>query len=207
MALGGLEAAGVITRVRSPGSALPAGGSDEDLVGRVGRGDPDALRALYERHREGLFGFLLRLAGDRMVAEEILQDTLVAVWRSAARFEGRSKARTWLFGVARRQAHNRLRPRASEPRWVGLSSVAGLAATEVGPEDRAIVGWQARRVAEAVARLSVSHREVLVLAMVGELSHAEIGEVLAVPVGTVKSRLHNARTALARLLDEQEEVR
>jgi DNA-directed RNA polymerase specialized sigma24 family protein len=91
--------------------ARPELGSDEALLRAVAAGDAGALTRLYERHAGALFGYLYRLAGDRMTAEEILQDTLLAVWRSAAAFEARSKATTWLFGVARRQAHNRLRGR------------------------------------------------------------------------------------------------
>jgi Sigma-70 region 2 len=87
----------------------PASVADEALLERVADGDAAALAALYRRHAGGLFGFLQRYARDRMVAEEILQDTLLAVWRSAHRYAGRSGVRTWLFGIARRQAHNRLR--------------------------------------------------------------------------------------------------
>jgi hypothetical protein len=69
--------------------------ADEVLVRRVADGDTAALAALYSRYRVGLFGFLERYAGDRMLAEEILQDTLLAVWRSAHAYAGRSSVRTW----------------------------------------------------------------------------------------------------------------
>jgi len=72
------------------------------LLVRVAGGDPAALATLYRRYGGRLFGYLQRYAGDRMVAEEILQDTLLAVWRSAPRYAGRSGVRTWLFGIARR---------------------------------------------------------------------------------------------------------
>lgn len=89
--------------------------------GRVSPDVPASSARLYERHASALFGYVYRLAGDRMIAEEILQDTMLAVWRSAAAFEGRSKVTTWLFGVARRQAHNRLRGRSGpEPTGADL---------------------------------------------------------------------------------------
>ena len=93
------------------------GSADAALIARVAAGESAALAAVYERHGAALFGYLVRLAGDRGVAEEITQDTLLAAWRSAARFEGRSSVRTWLFGIGRRQAHNRLRGRRVE--WGG----------------------------------------------------------------------------------------
>ncbi|MCA2187767.1 RNA polymerase sigma factor [Nonomuraea cavernae] len=83
--------------------------ADACVLARVADGDTAALAELYERYGEPLFAFLFRLAGDRGTAEEILQDTMLAVWRSAGTFQRRSSASTWLFGVARRQAHNRLR--------------------------------------------------------------------------------------------------
>jgi RNA polymerase sigma-70 factor (ECF subfamily) len=89
-----------------------------------------------------LFGYLQRYAGDRMVAEEILQDTLLAVWRSAPRYAGRSGVRTWLFGIARRQAHNRLR--VQEPPKLPLDGVAGWADPAPGPAEWAIASAQAR---------------------------------------------------------------
>jgi RNA polymerase sigma factor (sigma-70 family) len=176
---------------------------DEVLLGRVGRGDAGALTVLYQRHADGLFWFLLRLAGDRMLAEEILQDTLLAVWRSAAGFAGRSQVRTWLYGVARRQAHNRLR--VARPVEAGLDEVAELSAVEPGPEELALASVERERVLAAIDRLSLVHREVVLLTFVGELSQVEIAEVVGVPVGTVKSRLHNARAALVRQLAELEE--
>jgi RNA polymerase sigma factor (sigma-70 family) len=172
------------------------------LLRRVGRGDSDALATLYRRHAEGLFRFLLRLAGDRGLAEEILQDTLLAVWRGAGGFEGRSQVRTWLYGIARRQAHNRLR--ASRPVESGLDEVTELAEARPGPEELALAGLERDRVLAAVDRLSLVQREVVVLMVVAQLSHAEIAAVVGIPVGTVKSRLHHARAALTHALAVEE---
>jgi RNA polymerase sigma factor (sigma-70 family) len=177
--------------------------ADVTLLSAVADGDGAALTELYRRHGRALFGYLLRLAGDRMTAEEILQDTLLAVWRSAAAFEGRSGARTWLFGVARRQAYQRLRlspaPTPAEP--VHLPDPAP------GPEELAILAAGGTPVAAAVARLPDHHREVIALALVAGLSLVEVAAVLGVPVGTVKSRLHHGRAALVRMLRAEETAR
>ena len=169
---------------------------DTALLALVARGDPGALGRLYEQYSGRLFGFLLRMAGDRMTAEEILQDTMLAVWRSAGTYAGGSRVATWLFGVARRQAYYRLRgmppPVPAEP--VDRPDPA------LGPDELAIFAAGGTPVAEAVGRLPDHQREVIGLVFVAGLTMADVAEVLGVPVGTVKSRLHHARAALARAL-------
>jgi RNA polymerase sigma-70 factor (ECF subfamily) len=193
------------SRWRSRGTAAdvgdPASAADDVLLERVAGGDAAALAALYRRYGSRLFGYLQRYAGDRMVAEEILQDTLLAVWRSAPRYAGRSGVRTWLFGIARRQAHNRLR--VQEPPQLPLDGVAGWADPAPGPAEWAIANAQGAAIAEAFDALAPQQREVLALAFAARMPHGEIAEVLGVPVGTVKSRLHHARAALARSLADR----
>jgi RNA polymerase sigma-70 factor, ECF subfamily len=172
---------------------------DARLLALVAAGRSAALTQLYRRHAPALFGFLLRLAGDRMTAEEILQDTLLAVWRSAGSYAGKAAVRTWLFGIARRQAHNRLRGR---PAPVAVEA-ADRRDAGPGPEELAIAAAGGTPVAVAIGQLPAHHREVVALAFVAGLPLAEVAQVLGVPVGTVKSRLHHARAALAQLLAEQ----
>ena len=180
----------------------PEPGSDEALVRAVAAGDAGALTRLYERHAGPLFGYLYRLAGNRMTAEEILQDTMLAVWRSAAAFEGRSKVTTWMFGIARRQAHNRLRGR-SVPETVGVP-LPDRPDQGAGPDELAIAAAGGTPVAAAIDRLPDHHRDVIALVFVAGLPLADVAEVLASPVGTVKSRLHHARAAVAAALTAQE---
>jgi RNA polymerase sigma-70 factor (ECF subfamily) len=177
---------------------LPATVTDEVLLLQVADGDPAALATLSSRYGGRLFVFLQRYTGDRMMAEEILQDTLLAVWRSAHRYEARSGVRTWLFGIARRQAHNRLRVRS--PQQVPLDGLTGWADPAPGPAEWAVASAQGAVIAEAFDALPLHHREVLALAFAARMPHREIAEILRVPVGTVKSRLHHARAALARAL-------
>jgi RNA polymerase sigma-70 factor (ECF subfamily) len=180
----------------------PESGGDAELLRSVAAGDAAALARLYERYAGALFGYLYRLAGDRMTAEEILQDTMLAVWRSAGAFEDRAKVTTWLFGVARRQAHNRLRGRPGpEPAGPGLLDQADRSA---GPEELAIAAAGGTPVAAAIGRLPVHHRDVIALVFVAGLPLADVAEVLGIPVGTVKSRLHHARAAVAAALTAQE---
>lgn len=195
-----------VTAMREP--SPPSDGAragaldDRDLIDRIAGGDRDALAALYARYGGALFAYLVRLVDDRSVAEEVLQDTLVAVWKSAGTFEGRSSVLTWLVGIARRQAHNAGR-RRSLPR-ADAAELETLAAAEPEPEDAALASANRDEIARALARLSPLHREAIVLAFVHGLSYEEMARTVGVPIGTIKSRLSNAKGALRAMLDHQE---
>src|SRR5690349_18393277 len=109
---------------------------DDQLIRRIARGDRQALSELYARHQRSLFSYLLQLTPDYGLAEELLQDTLVAVWKSARSFEGRSSALTWLIGIARRQAHNTLRQRKIP--LADMSELECMPATDLEPEEFAL---------------------------------------------------------------------
>ncbi|MGH3570198.1 MAG: RNA polymerase sigma factor [Pseudonocardia sp.] len=170
--------------------------SDEVLLAAVGRGEDACLRVLYERHAAAMLRLIRRLTSDRGVAEEILQEAWLAVWRSAGSYRGEASARAWLFGVTRRQAHNRLR--APRPQLVDLDRAAEeLADGAPGVEDVVLAGLRAEELAVAVRGLPAHLREVLVLVLVEELPYSEVAAVLDIPVGTVKSRMSHARRRLA----------
>jgi RNA polymerase sigma factor (sigma-70 family) len=175
---------------------------DRALLGRVVAGDRAALGELYARHQRPLFAYLIGLCRDRGLAEEVLQDTMLAVWTSAGSFGGRSSVRAWLYGVARRQAHNTLRRRA--PAVADGADLELLPSAEPEPEDVALAGARREELAGAIERLAPVHREVLLLSFGEGLSYPELTQVLGVPLGTVKSRLSNAKRALRALLEASE---
>jgi RNA polymerase sigma-70 factor, ECF subfamily len=178
---------------------------DRQVVGRIAAGDREALAELYQRYQRTLFSYLQQLTPDYGLAEELLQDTLVAVWKSAHRFEGRSSVQTWLIGIARRQAHNTLRQRKLP--LIDEAELDGLASTDPEPEDFTLAYVAREELVGAFQQLAPVHREVLVLTFVHELSYQETASILDVPVGTVKSRLSNARRMLRALLDAREEMK
>jgi RNA polymerase sigma-70 factor, ECF subfamily len=177
---------------------------DRPLLAAVAAGDEAGLRGLVDRHGSGLLAYLTGLVGDPRLAEEVLQDTLLAVWRGAAGFVGGSTVRTWMFAVGRRRAVDALRRRGTRPAGADEAELAELADSRPGPEGELLARADLDRVAAAIARLTAAHREVLLLACVHELTGGEISAVLGVPVGTVKSRLSLARVALGRLLSEED---
>lgn len=177
---------------------------DRQLVKRIAAGDWQALTELYVRYQRPLFHYLLQLTPDYGLAEELLQDTLVAVWKSARSFEDRSSVLTWLFGIARRQAHNTLRQHKFS--LVDVATLEDIATTEPEPEEYTLANIARDELLAAFQQLALVHREVLVLIFVQDLSYEETATILAVPVGTVKSRLSNARKSLRTLLTVREEA-
>lgn len=175
-----------------------------ELIARIASGDREALTTLYHRERQPLFAYLLHLTADVGVAEEVLQDTFVAVWKSAGSFAGRSSERTWLIGIARRQAHNTMR-RRSVP-GASIADAAHLPGMLPEPEERVITAATRAEVIAAMTDLSPDRREVILLAFAHDLSYQEMADVLGIPVGTVKSRLNGAKRALKDLLVAQREA-
>jgi RNA polymerase sigma-70 factor (ECF subfamily) len=170
------------------------------LIQQVALGDRGALEALYAQAGPTLLRYLLHFTADRGVAEEILQDVLVAIWQNAHSYAGRSAGRGWLFGIARRRALKRLR--RSDPLLLGLELAGAMPASEPEPEAALLAACDRANLRQAIDQLSEIHREVLVLTFVLELSLAEVAEVVGVPIGTVKSRLHHARRDVRRLLHD-----
>jgi RNA polymerase sigma-70 factor (ECF subfamily) len=174
---------------------VPEARDDLELVLRIGEGETDALRTLYERYGSILFGYSLRLLGDHQAAEECTQDVLVSVWRNARSYDpGRAAVSSWMLAMARNRAIDVLRRRAARPADPHAEVPPGSEAPDTA--ERVVQEDTATRVAEALAELPEGQREVVLLAYFQGFSHTEIAEQLQVPLGTVKGRM---RLALDRL--------
>lgn len=174
---------------------------DVQLLRRIGQGDEDAMAAFYREHGRVVLAQVLLVARERVLAEEIVQDTMFAVWRGAGSFRGESSARSWVIAIARRQTRDRLRGRRL--RVVDDAFLADQPSSSPGPEVMALDRADLAEVTGAIRELAASHREVLGLVFGSGLSLPEVAGVLEIPVGTVKSRLTAARTALSRILNEK----
>jgi len=165
--------------------------TDEQLLARVADGDRDAFGVLYERPAERIIRFAMRVVREPHLAEEVLQETMMVVWDQADRFEGRSKATTWMLGIARNLSHSLFRREERGARQPNAPAVV---------DDPGPAAERAVRIEAAISHLSPRLREVLHLVFYEELTLREVAEILGIPEGTVKSRMHNARKALAKEL-------
>lgn len=168
------------------------------LMASVACGDQDALRVLYDRHAAGMLRLLRRMTSQSGVAEDILQEAWLAVWRSAGGFRGESSVRAWLYGVAKRQAHNQLR-RAVLP-VVELDEAMAVPDGADAVEDVVLANAARTDLAAGIRDLPEHLREVLMFVLADDMAYPEVAAVLGIPVGTVKSRMSHARRRLAAAL-------
>ena len=178
---------------------------DAGLLRRIGQGAEDAMAAFYREYGRVVFAQVLLVTGERVLAEEIVQDTMLAVWRGAGSFRGESSVRSWVIAIARRQTRDRLR--GQRLRLVDDAFLADQPGSGPGPEVLALDRAELAEVGAAIRELAASHREVLGLVFGSGLSLPEVAGVLEIPVGTVKSRLTAARGALGRVLNEKGQSR
>jgi RNA polymerase sigma-70 factor (ECF subfamily) len=167
----------------------------DELLRRAGSGDEEAFAALYRRFQGPIHRFAWRMTGSRETAEDVTQETFLALLRGATRYDsGRGPLGAYLYGIAR----NLLARRAGRDRpYVPLPDDE-LRATDLGadPERQRAVGT----IREAVLGLPMRYREVVVLCDLQDLPYEEAAAALLCPVGTVRSRLHRARALLAARL-------
>ena len=171
---------------------------DATLIERIGSaGDKAAMKALYERHSDALYRFLRARLGDPFEASDVMQETFLEIWRAAGRFEGRSAARTWIFGIARNKAIDRMRRGSRTVTTEPDDTVPDEAPT---PEAVVVAASDAARLRDCIGRLSDTHRSAIHLAFWRELPYGQIAEIEGVPVGTVKTRILHAKRLLMHCL-------
>jgi RNA polymerase sigma-70 factor (ECF subfamily) len=180
-------------------AAAPETASDDMLIRRIAQGDQLAMRMLFGRHRVPLYRWFLRLAGDEALAEDLLSDVFLDVWRQAATFESRSSVSTWLLAIAR---HKALSARRRRP---DAELDEKIASTVADPADDPEVVLQKKTRADllrrCLARLSPEHGEVIDLVYFHGKSVKEVAEIVGIAEATVKTRMFYARKNLAELVE------
>jgi RNA polymerase sigma-70 factor, ECF subfamily len=176
------------------------GSSDTILVERIAAGDRLAMQALFARHRTPVYRWLLRFVSDQTLAEDLLSEVFLDVWRQADRFEGRSSVSTWLMSIARFKALAARRRRIDAELDEKIETT--LADTASDPEAALQEKNRSELIQSALRRLSHEHREIIDLVYYHDKSIEECAQILGIPPGTVKTRMFYARRKLAELVKD-----
>ena len=171
---------------------------DRRQLERIAERDRVAFEAFFHAHGAGVHRFVRDIVRDEMLAEEVTSDVMVEVWRKAGTFAGRSRARTWLFGIAHHKAIEAARKRRTHT--VPLDDVLDLASADNDPADAALRAEDRTRLETALGTLSAEHRAVLELTYVEGFSQKEIADIVECPVATVKTRAFYAKQRLREAL-------
>lgn len=171
---------------------------DGELITRIARGDRLAMQVLFARHNLRVFRFVVRLVKDETVAEDMIGEVFLDVWRQAGRFENRSSVSTWLLSIARFKALSALRKRREDQLD---EEMAGEIEDDADtPEVSLQKDDKGAAIRACLTRLSAEHREVIDLVYYHEKSVEEVAAITGAPEATVKTRLFYARKKLAELL-------
>src|SRR5262245_45327801 len=179
--------------------------ADEDLLALIEGGDEPAFAALYDRHARVAYSLAYRLLGSREAAEDLVQDTFMAVWRSPSAYSaGRGSVRTWLLAILHNRGVDRLRSASAMSRRQEALEHQALAARPESEDlaEAAAARVEADEVRGALRELPAEQRQVLGLAYYGGFTHQEISGMLELPLGTVKSRMHLGLTRIRRSLGD-----
>ena len=172
--------------------------SDEVLIGRIAKGDRLAMQVLFARHHVRVYRFVLRLVGNPTVAEDLISEVFLDVWRQADRFEGRSAVSTWMLAIARFKALSALRKRPDEE--LDEETAATIEDTSDTPEVALEKKDKSAILRQCLEKLSPEHKEIIDLVYYHEKSVEEVAEIVGIPENTVKTRMFYARKKLAELL-------
>jgi RNA polymerase sigma-70 factor, ECF subfamily len=174
--------------------------SDEALVGLIADGDKRAMQVLYARHNVRVYRFIVRLTGNPTLAEDLVSEVFLDVWRQAEAFESKSQVSTWLLAIARYKALSALRRRTDEH----LDDHMAETIEDTSEDPETVVNTKDRNsiVQKCLTQLSPAHREVIDLVYYHEKSVDEVAKIVGVPAATVKTRMFYARNKMADLLKQ-----
>jgi len=192
----------IVGRVTSPFVEGPTVDQqlDRELILQLQAGDLEALGVLYDRHRHLVFRTALAITGDSEMASDLLQEVFLRLFRFAERIDPERPIQPWLYRMTTNLSYTWVKRRT---RWLRfIQDMADRVILDKKPSPHLMAerdeGW--RWIQQAITSLPIQQRVVVVLYYINDLSLQEIGEILDIPVGTVKSRLYYARTALKKQL-------
>ena len=176
---------------------------DAELVERLKKGDGRALDELFRRHRDAAYGIAYRLVGNREDALDVVQEAFIHVMRGVETFRGQSSFRTWLYRIVTHAALDYRRYRAlrtAESLDIDTAPEPAGAAPQRTPQEEAADRDLAVAIDKALANVSEKNRAALVLFAIEGQTYQEVADILGISVGTVMSRIFNARQRLRELM-------
>ena len=174
--------------------------ADHDLIKRIASGDKLAMRAMFARHNVYVYRFVLRLVGDEALADDLVSEVFIDVWRNAGRFEGRSQVSTWIMAIARFKALSALRRRKDDE--LDDAEAATIPDTADDPEIAVQKKDCLAILRKCMSHLSRDHREIIDLVYFHEKTVEEAAEIVGVPENTAKTRMFHARKRMSQLLQK-----
>ncbi|MCC6775571.1 MAG: sigma-70 family RNA polymerase sigma factor [Hyphomicrobiales bacterium] len=174
--------------------------SDEALVALIAEGDKRAMQVLYARHNVRVYRFIVRLTGNTTLAEDLVSEVFLDVWRQAEGFEAKSQVSTWLLAIARYKSLSALRRRTDEHLDDHMAET--IEDTSDDPETLVSTKDRSNVIQKCLKALSPAHREVIDLVYYHEKSVDEVAQIVGVPAATVKTRMFYARSKMADLLKQ-----
>lgn len=173
----------------------------ENIIARARRGDADAFEQLVVAYRDQVFRLALRMCGNEADADEVAQEAFLSAWKALPNFRGDSRFSTWLYQLTSHAAIDLMR---RKKRQIAAEDITEVSAPDPapGPQQQAEQSETRQAVRDAMAQLSPEYRQIVVLRFLQELSYEEIGAVLKLPPGTVKSRLNRAKAQLKDILSK-----
>jgi RNA polymerase sigma-70 factor (ECF subfamily) len=175
--------------------------SDRDLIKAVAGEDTAAFERLYRLYEKRVFQYVRTLIDDYSIAEDVVIETMTAVWRGAANYAQTSRVSTWIFGIARHKALDALRKPSSRKENVPLDEIVELPGQVDGPIETMNRTQVASIMQKALKKLSRDHQEIMRLVFYEEMPYEEIASLLSIPENTVKTRVYHAKRQLKQLLD------
>jgi len=184
--------------------------SDAELLARYGQGDEAAFREIVSRYKNSLYAFLKQFLNRQELAEDVFQETFLQLFTSRDSFDPSRPLRPWLFTIAANKAKDALRKSQrvaaipigtlSDSQEMSFDDVLNtLSSDSTMPYEELEQGETSARVAQTIANMPENLREILILAYFNKFSYKQMANILSIPIGTVKSRLH---TAVARFAKE-----
>ncbi|MFO7865543.1 MAG: RNA polymerase sigma factor [Candidatus Aminicenantes bacterium] len=176
--------------------------NDTDIMSAVKKGQVEKLAVLFEKHHLKLFNFFWRLTGNRNVSEDLVQDVFIRILKYRSTYNGNSRFSFWMFQIARNAHYDFLRKHKNQNHYSLDDQWRETTSRVDSPQDQTVLGQEIDLLQQALSKLPVRKREVLLLSRFQGMKYKEIAELMDCRIGTVKGHVHRAMKELRKIYGE-----